>query len=227
MQAKSTAQLLEQIELQMRPIIGGHIHLQDEKTKRTWRVNIEPFLMAQFVVTREVYALTGHIHEPHTASQPMTDVSWYDTIDYCNLLSQFAELKACYTIHNADEIEFHPNANGYRLPSEAEWQFACIAGTTAATSELDAIAWYRDNAEESAHPVGQKRANAWGLYDMIGNVWEWCWDVFDPEMYGPYRVFRGGGWLDSASACRPSCRRKSHPTFRIDDLGFRLVRSHP
>ena len=227
MQPKSTMQLLEQIELQMTPIIGGHIHLRHEKTKRTWRVNIEPFLMAQYVVTQEVYALTGHVHEPYIANQPMTDVSWYDAIDCCNLLSQFAGLEACYTIYNADEIEFHSNANGYRLPSEAEWQFACIAGTMTATSELDASAWYRDNAEESVHPVGRKRPNAWGLYDMIGNVWEWCWDVFDPEMYGPYRVFCGGGWLDSANACRPSCRRKSHPTFRIDDLGFRLVRSHP
>lgn len=225
MQIKSTTQLLEQVKLEMRPVMGGHVHLQIEKTKRTWRVNIKPFLIAQYVVTQEVYALTGHA--PHVANQPITDVSWYDAIRFCNSLSQLASLEACYTIHSLDEIEFHSGANGYRLPTEAEWQFACMAGTAAAPSELDAIAWYRDNAEESVHPVGRKQPNALGLYDMIGNVWEWCWDMFDPEIYGPYRVFRGGGWLDSARNCRATCRRKSHPTFKIDDLGFRLARSHP
>ena len=227
MQPKSTTQLLEQIQLEMRPVTGGHIHLQIEKTKRTWRVNLGPFLIAQYVVTQEVYALTGHVHAPHIANQPVTDVSWYDAIRFCNALSQLANLEACYTMHNVDEIEFHSDANGYRLLTEAEWQFACMAGKAAAPSDLNSIAWYRDNADESVHPVGQKQPNAWGLYDMIGNVWEWCWDVFDPEVYGPYRVFRGGGWLDPARACRASCRRKSHPTFRIDDLGFRLARSHP
>lgn len=227
MQPKSTTQLLEQIQLEMRSITGGHIHLQDEKTKRTWRVNIEPFLIAQYVVTREVYALTGHAHAPQVANRPITDVSWYDAIRFCNSLSRLANIELCYTIHSAIEIEFHSSANGYRLPTEAEWQFACMAGTSVAKSALESIAWYRDNAEASLHPVGQKQPNAFGLYDMIGNVWEWCWDLFDPEVYGPYRVFRGGGWLDSARACRASCRRKSHPTFRIDDLGFRLARSHP
>jgi Sulfatase-modifying factor enzyme 1 len=122
MQSKSTARLLEQIQLEMRPIGSGHIHLQDEKTKRTWRVNIEPFLIAQYVVTREVYALSGHAHALNIMNQPMTDVSWYDAIHFCNLLSELAGLEAYYTIHSVDEIEFHSSANGYRLPTEAEWQ---------------------------------------------------------------------------------------------------------
>jgi formylglycine-generating enzyme required for sulfatase activity len=90
---------------------------------------------------------------------------------------------------------------------------------------LDDIAWYRANSGGHPHEVGTRAANAWGLHDMIGNVWEWTWDRFDTEVYGPYRVFRGGGWFDPPRACRASCRRKSHPTLRIDDLGFRLARS--
>jgi len=78
---------------------------------------------------------------------------------------------------------------------------------------------------EALHDVGTKQPNAWGFHDTIGNAWEWCWDVYDARVYGPYRVFRGGGWCDKPRACRASCRRKSHPTYCIDDLGFRLARS--
>jgi sulfatase modifying factor 1 len=73
--------------------------------------------------------------------------------------------------------------------------------------------------------VAQLLPNAWGLYDMLGNVWEWCWDVYDAEVYGSYRVFRGGGWFDERWSCRASVRRRSFPTFRLDDLGFRVVRN--
>ncbi|WP_228000987.1 formylglycine-generating enzyme family protein, partial [Nocardia australiensis] len=67
--------------------------------------------------------------------------------------------------------------------------------------------------------------NAWGFYDMLGNVWNWCWDIYDAEVYGEYRVLRGGGWSDQQWSCRASVRRRSHPTFRIDDVGFRVARS--
>lgn len=125
-----------------------------------------------------------------------------------------------------EDIEWDTTADGYRLPTEAEWEHACRAGTTGPRyGPLDEVAWYRGNSGERIHEVGAKQPNAWGLYDTLGNVWEWCWDVYDPEVYGVYRVMRGGGWFDEHWSCRASVRRRSHPTFRIDDVGFRIVRS--
>jgi hypothetical protein len=126
----------------------------------------------------------------------------------------------------ADRIVWDRAADGYRLPTEAEWEHACRAGTTGPRyGPLDEIAWYRDNSDGRVHDVGGKQPNAWGLHDMLGNVWDWCWDVYDPEIYGTYRVLRGGGWFDEHWSCRASVRRRSHPTFRVDDVGFRVVRS--
>ena len=116
-------------------------------------------------------------------------------------------------------------ADGYRLPTEAEWEYACRAGTTGARyGELDAIAWHRGNSAGRIHKVGAKEPNAWGIHDMLGNAWEWCWDLYDSEVYGSYRVLRGGGWSDEHWSCRASVRRRSHPTFHIEDLGFRVAR---
>jgi sulfatase modifying factor 1 len=75
-------------------------------------------------------------------------------------------------------------------------------------------------------PWAPKQPNAWGLYDMLGNVWEWCWDIYDADVYGDYRVLRGGGWSDPEWSCRAGVRRRSHPTFRIDDVGFRVAHSN-
>ena len=130
--------------------------------------------------------------------------------------------------------EFCKNA-GLSLPTEAQWEYACRAGSTAAyagSGKLEEMGWYTGNSDGEPHPVGQKQPNAWGLCDMLGNVWEWCADWFgdypsgsvtDPKgaSSGSYRVKRGGSWFSDAASCRSAYRRHYNPSDRDDDLGFR------
>jgi sulfatase modifying factor 1 len=199
----------------MVPVPAGSVVLTDRRSRRSWTVDVAAHQMSASPVTQAQYAqVTGE--RPSTATGdrlPVEGISWWDAVRFCHALSQREQLVPAY---------------GYRLPTEAEWEHACRAGTGAARyGELDDVAWYRGNSEGRPHSVGGKQPNAWGLFDMLGNVWEWCWDVYDAEVYGTYRVLRGGGWFDEHWSCRASVRRRSHPTFRIDDVGFRVARSVP
>lgn len=207
----------------------GNIVLRDDRIKTKWTVEIKPFLLAKYPVTQELYFdITKETPSYFKGNKkPVETVSWKDAIIFCNLLSDEAGLKPCYTINNIEEILFNHLANGYRLPTEAEWEYACKAGTTEIRyGEINNIAWYKENSEKSTHDVGLKEPNPWGLYDMLGNVWEWCSDIYDETVYGSYRIFRGGGWNDEERGCLATNRRRSHPTsFKIDDLGFRIARN--
>lgn len=207
----------------------GEIVLRDDRIKHKWKVEIQPFFLSQYPVTQDLYfAITEKSPFCFTGEQkPVENVSWNDAVHFCNLLSQKADLNQCYSISSdGKDVIFDSESDGYRLPSEAEWEYACRAGTAGIRyGEIDKIAWYIENSEGETHEVGTKEPNVWGLYDMLGNVWEWCWDVYDKNEYGSYRVFRGGGWNDPARGCLASNRRRSHPAFQIDDLGFRLARS--
>ncbi|MGX6606599.1 formylglycine-generating enzyme family protein [Micromonosporaceae bacterium Da 78-11] len=212
----------------MVPIPAGQVTLADRRTRRTWTVEVDAYEIGAGPVTQELYAeVTGA--RPGTATGsglPVEGVSWWDAIRFCNTLSEREGLRAAYRVRDEDDAEWDAAADGYRLPTEAEWEHACRAGTTGPRyGELDEIAWYRGTSAGRLHPVGELTPNPWGLYDMLGNVWDWCWDVYDAEVYGTYRVLRGGGWFDEQWSCRASVRRRSHPTFRIDDVGFRLARS--
>ncbi|SET45156.1 Formylglycine-generating enzyme, required for sulfatase activity, contains SUMF1/FGE domain [Natronincola peptidivorans] len=210
-------------------IPSGEIVLNDDRIKHKWKVEIKPFLLAKYPVTQDLYAsITQEVPFSFKGDRnPAENVSWNEAISFCNLLSQKDGLRECYSISsNGQNVICNWESNGYRLPSEAEWEYACRAGTTEVRyGEIDKIAWYKENSAGKTHEVGQKEPNAWGLYDMLGNVWEWCWDVYDEQVYGSYRVFRGGGWCDPARGCLATNRRRSHPTFGIDDLGFRLAKS--
>ncbi len=157
-------------------------------------------------------------------SHPVTCVSWNDVRAFAEWISQ------------------KENAEKYRLPTEAEWEYSCRAGSSTRycfgddEDQLSEYAWYEKNSERKTHPVGEKKFNAWGLYDMHGNVWEWSQDwygdyptdsVTDPTgpRTGSDRVYRGGSWSDSAGYCRSANRCYDSPGFRRYDLGFRLALS--
>jgi formylglycine-generating enzyme required for sulfatase activity len=223
--------LLQAVAEDLVDVPAGGIVLRDEGSGSSWSVELGAFRLAPCPVTHELYLAVagGGPESPSRSRTPATEVCWIDAVRFCNLLSRAIGLDPCYSIGtdpDAQDVVCHWEADGFRLPSEAEWEYACRAGTPGPRyGPLDEIGWYRGNSGGEVHPVSTRAPNPWGLFDTIGNVWEWCWDVFDPGVYGPYRVFRGGGWQDEARACRASCRRKSHPAFRIDDLGFRLARS--
>lgn len=231
---------------------AGEVTLTDRRTERRWTVPVAGFLLASTPVTRAAYAVAGG--DPTGTTLPAAGISWWDAIRFCNLLSSLNGLTPVYRVHAVGPelppspaglvvrnaplppdrqvvdpgITWDRDADGYRLPTEAEWEHACRAGSSSPRyGKLDEIAWYRGNSGERAHAVGGRAPNAWGLYDMLGNVWEWCWDLYDAEVYGPYRVLRGGGWFDEKWSCRASVRRRSHPTLNLDDVGFRLARNHP
>lgn len=215
-------------EYPMVKIPAGEIELRDDRIKTAWTAHVNTFLLAPVPVTNALYfSIMQKTVEPNDDPQaPVVNVSWNDAISFCNLLSQHSGLTGCYSVSDdSDSVVCNWEADGYRLPTEAEWQYACKAGTTGYRyGELDEIAWYQENSDGMTHEVGKKLPNAWGLHDMLGNVWEWCWDLYDVKVYGSYRVFRGGSWAEEARGCGATCRRRSHPTFCIDDLGFRLAR---
>lgn len=194
-------------------------------------MRLAPYRIGAVPVTQSWYAeVTGQWPSATRGERlPVESVSWWDAVRFCNALSRQEDLKPTYRIDaDAEDVEWDSAADGYRLPTEAEWEHACRAGTTGPRyGELDEIAWYRVNSDGRMRDVGGKQPNAWGLYDMLGNVWDWCWDVYDAEVYGSYRVLRGGGWADEHWSCRASVRRRSHPTLAIDDVGFRVARSVP
>ena len=179
------------------------------------------------------------------ADCPMEDISWNEMAEYANALSSAEGLTECFTCENSTctATDNPYTCDGYRLPTEAEWEYAARAGNDylfAGSNTIDDVAWYSSNSEGMPHPVAQKAPNDWGLYDMSGNVWEWTWDWYDEDYYssspsldpegptsGTRRVARGGFYGYSSVGLRVSNRSISIPSDRYNTVGFRLVRSLP
>jgi formylglycine-generating enzyme required for sulfatase activity len=225
------------------------------------------FAMAAKEVTVEEYrefvkenSATYHVSTDRNSPDPagpMNGRSWYDAAAYCNWRSRREGLPECYQPNGRGEyatgMKIKPDAlrlDGYRLPTEAEWEYACRAGTDSDYSfgearNLGDYAWFADNSAKKTHPVGTKKANPWGLFDMHGNVVEWCQDVFDKACYksspssnphgpasGKEYVLRGGSWKSPAEALRSAYRSGETPGFSDaclarDAIGFRCVRKAP
>ncbi len=208
---------------------GGRVDLRDDRVQAKWQVKLKPFCLSRYPVTQTLFAeITGANPARFVgADRPVECVSWYDAIQFCNQMSTHFGLLPVYQMGDTkDRVTADPLAHGFRLPTDAEWQFAALGGQSAPLyGAIDEIAWFKDNSQGETHSVGAKAPSGFGLFDMLGNVWEWCFDVYDPEVYGSYRIFRGGGWNDPERGCLATNRRRSHPTYDIDDLGFRLARN--
>ncbi|HTS26495.1 MAG TPA: formylglycine-generating enzyme family protein [Bryobacteraceae bacterium] len=197
---------------------------EDEKPAHRVRIT-KGFELGKYEVTQAQWeAMMGsNPSEVKGADLPVEQVSWNDIQDFLRRV-------------NGRDDHYR-----YRLPHEAEWEYAARAGTSGPYyGELDAIAWYGRNSANQAHPVGGKQPNAWGLYDMIGNAWEWCQDWYESDAYrafakdpavdphgpasGEYRVLRGGSWYQYLWFLRVSSRFRERPGGRFRHTGFRCLR---
>lgn len=186
----------------------------------------KPFYLGKYPVTqREWKAVMGSNPSYYRGNNhPVERVSWNDVQEFVKKLNE------------------KEDAYKYRLPSEAEWEYTCRAGTTSkysfgeGESILDEYVWYTKNSQNETHPIGQKKPNVWGLYDMHGNIWEWVQDEWHDDYSGAptdgnawetgncsKRVEKGGGWFSCASHCQSSFRDKDHSQYKSDDIGFRLL----
>jgi len=230
------------------------------------------FYMGIYAVTQELYQSVMIINPSYfygtgrppaageaQAKRPVEQASWYSALVFCNKLSARDGLSPVYSINGSTDpaawgdvpssgnavwnnAVMIDGANGYRLPTEAEWEYACRAGTATVYNTGDAISyatgWYVDNADNKTHQAGKKPPNAWGLYDMHGNVYEWCWDWYYNGYYtapgagmdptgpssGTYRAMRGGYYSDGAARLRSAYRGRDYPHGRFANVGLRVVR---
>lgn len=174
-------------------------------------------------------------------NRPVINVSWYDAIEYCNWLSIKEGFSPRYKI-NGQNIIVDWGARGYRLPTEAEWEYAAQESQFekqtiySGGNRLDEVGWYNLNSNSRTHPVGSKKANKLGIHDMSGNVWEWCWDwygeyrnkeqvSFHPKgaENGRMKIIRGGSWSNQAESSRIITRSSNNPNTRRNSIGFRIV----
>jgi formylglycine-generating enzyme required for sulfatase activity len=210
-------------------------------------VTVGAFFMDKTLVTQDLYEKTMGENPSRWKGgrNPVEQVRWSDAVRFCNRRSERAGLRPCYDLKTW-KCDF--DADGYRLPTEAEWEYACRAGTSTAyffgddPSKLGDYGWFDKNSGGHPRPVGQKQPNAWGLFDICGNLWEWCNDFYSVDYYskspmtdpkgpdtGQTKVVRGGAWRFSAQRCRSGYRYNENPgyadvCFGYDIYGFRGVR---
>jgi sulfatase modifying factor 1 len=230
-------------------IPGGRFQMGDnqEVDAKPHPVTVSAFLMDETLVTQDQYekAMGDNPSRWKGAKNPVEQVRWSDAVRFCNKRSELEGLRPCYDLKTW-KCDF--DADGYRLPTEAEWEYACRAGTTTAyffgddDAKLGDYGWFDKNSGGHPRPVGQKQPNACGLFDICGNLWEWCNDFYRVDYYsespstdpkgpdaGQTKVVRGGAWRFSAQRCRSGYRYNENPgyadvCFGYDIYGFRCVR---
>ncbi|MBN1164515.1 MAG: SUMF1/EgtB/PvdO family nonheme iron enzyme [Candidatus Krumholzibacteriota bacterium] len=240
---------LSSIGIKMVPINPGTFQMgssdrekgrgKDESQHKVWIS--KAYLISTTEVTQAQWIMVMGENPSHFKGddQPVERVTWFEAIDFCNRLSEREGLDPVYKVHE-QYVSWDRGKRGYRLPTEAEWEYACRAGTKTRIytgdnkHDLLRAGWYKENSDKKTHPVGQLDPNDWDLYDMHGNVWEWCWDWYDSypigntvDPAGPgsgnFRVLRGGSWRDDSRYCRSASRNWLRPVNRLSYNGLRLV----
>ena len=210
-------------------------------------VLVKNYVISKTEVTQDLYEYVMGENPSYFKGEenPVENVCWYDAIYFCNMLSEMQGKTPVYSVNGNSDVntwEYKPHkggsihgrieqnlsADGYRLPTEEEWEYAAKGGENyiySGSDNLDEVGWYKANSGGMTHPVAQKKANGYGLFDMSGNVWEWCWDVIPG--YTVYSYDRGGSYSDSAISiehdCRVSTRYNDEATDHFSNVGFRIV----
>jgi formylglycine-generating enzyme len=240
-----------ELEFRLVEIPGGVLHRKEQ------RVELSAFALGEFQVSQALWmqVLQENPSDFEGPSRPVDSLSWYDAVEFCNKLSEKCNLKPVYHIDKSkqdpnnkstyDVVKWIVRAdftqNGFRLPTQIEWEYAARGGPLRSQKDyaggalLKELGWYDELSEnEGTRPLGLKKPNSLGLFDMSGNLWEWCWDWSDdlpqpiPKDYrgpekGNYRVLRGGSWLDDLNLTLVSYHNDYYPSNRDDSVGFRLA----
>jgi len=215
-----------------------------ENEKPTHHVSLQNFYMSKYEITQELFENVMGFNPADQergwgAHFPVNNVSWYDAVQFCNKLSSRNDLDPAYNI-NGTSVSFNESANGFRLPTEAEWEFAASGGNRSrsyvysGSNEPGYVGWYSDTSELQCREVGGKYRNELFLYDMSGNVKEWCWDWYEPytqfsqtDPAGPesgvYKILRGGSWWEPFSSMRVAAREYNKPENSSYLIGFRIA----
>jgi len=227
--------------------VGGGSLPQDSELNGK---KVEPFKIGKYPVTQSEWERIKIWSESHGFKldkgegngirHPITHVSWYDAVKWCNANSEMEGLRPSYSINNriyrngeygpdgSELVAIDSTANGYRLPTEAEWEWAARGGPLSqgyrysGSNNPDQVAWHDRNSDGAVHPVGQKEANELGIYDMSGNIWEWCWDR---DETGSACRIRGGSWMQLDGHGTVAYRVSRSPDTRYTVIGFRVAQN--
>ena len=246
-QNQSYTEVANGIDLEMIFIEGGEFvtgshedepgRYSDDSREDLIKVTVGDFYISKFEVTYEQFMKIDSGYEPSALSGcdtlcPVGYIAWWDAIRFCNYLSEEAGLPMYYSDDEYGNIAVDDSADGYRLPTEAEWEYAAKGGAKGSLDYInlrDSLAWHKYNAY-NVHPVGQKMPNEFGLYDIFGNQWEWCIDIHYDNNYSrhtTYRIVKGGAYKASPEFCRPAASTAFIETFRAPVFGIRVVRNIP